>query len=287
MVSPAVEYINGAKWLDIAFRTGGKTAASLTEADWMRVAGFEQGTLTPTGEAATTNPINYEDSSTIVSYNTRGTVAFEGDLPDFSSAVVKLLLKTQTLDTSTAGAASWLNGRAVEMGGKDNEVTANVFLRLPVVNSPGIDYMLFFNATIVASYSGPTGSVEDITKLHVAVSCLESPDPDSTQGQVYGFVYKTGTIGLVPPTSNPTALVLPQGGTTTARVITFSKALASLTAAPSSTWLTIAKSTTPADGTSWTVTATRNDTGAQRQAVLVAVGEDTSIGTVPVSQAAV
>ena len=287
MVAPAEEYINGATWLDIAFRTGGKTFMSLTEDDWLRVASFRQGTLTPNGEAPTTTPINHEDGSAIVSATTRGTYGFTGDLPNFAPEVVKLLLKTRTLDTSTAPAGSWLAGRAVESGGGQNEVTANVFVRLPVINSPGVDYLGFYNATITASW-GPTGDIEDITVLNVVVSCISSMEADS-QGDIYTFVYKAGTSGTVPPSLNPDPVIIPQGGTVEGAplIITASKPLASLTAAPTAAWITITLSTTTPGGTVWELEAQRNDTGAQRSVALIAVAEDQGIYPTTATQAGV
>jgi hypothetical protein len=287
MVASAEEYINGATWLDIAFRTGGKTLMTLTEDDWLRVASFRQGTLTPNGEAPTTTPINHEDGSAIVSATTRGTYGFTGDLPNFAPEVVKLLLKTRTLDVSSAPANSWLAGRAVESGGGQNEVTANVFVRLPVINSPGVDYLCFYNATITASW-GPTGDIEDITVMNVVVSCISSMEADS-QGDIYTFVYKAGSSGVVPPTISPDPVVIPQGGTVEGSpiIVTANKPLASLTAAPTAAWLTISESTTTPGGTVWELAATRNDTGSSRQVALIAVAEDQGIYPTTATQAGV
>lgn len=283
-VSDAQMYLAGMKRLEVAKKQPGKFLRDLTEDDWLFVGDYKQGTLTDTGEAGTTTPRLDEGGVAYRQTTSQGTYGFEGDLWNFAPEVMQFLCGSVTLDLSQAPANSSLAGQRIESIGKNSTTVSNLYGRFPVIDGSGVvKYVYFYNLSLT---SKPTivGNLEEDWSIHTVGAPIPSNDADDTNGQVMGFGYLTDGSGTTPPVATPSSIVIPQGGTTTAITVTFSKPLVALISPES--WVTTAKAADPADGTAWTIEGITNSTGVSRSLRLTAVAADNSdAGYVPVTQA--
>lgn len=192
-LSTEMSYVSGVTWFDIVERKGPtpKTLLTITEADWITIGGFREGTFNFTGDEMTITEQKYENGQNITSTVQDGTYGFEGDLANIAKAITEKLLRTEPLVTTGATTGAFIEGRDVVAGGKNIGILDNVFVRLRFEDSPKWHSLIYLNAKLASRITG-AGASTDLVNIHINTTTAKSTDLESFD-QIYVLVGKEGS----------------------------------------------------------------------------------------------
>ncbi len=162
---PKKTFIDGLK-------SGAKKLSDLAATDLMKLAKFAEGTFSSSGDAAETTILKHSDGSSYYTIVTEGTLAYDGEIPNFSEVAIEYLFgdnyKKVSIDaTGKATVGSDVEDTASFSGGVFKSLDLHVISGFSKVEGVPLfiettqgdfDFMLFPNATITASQAGSLDS---------------------------------------------------------------------------------------------------------------------------------